>query len=359
DEQLQGLGQLRALRPEQWARLELPVGAAGRRRAAAPGLAGARGAGARGARRGRPQRGGSGGRGPARPAGGPAQARGAGEVFWAIDANGDGHISGGVLRQQLAALEHPDVQAGRASAAEASKRLLGAWQGADPVSLPEFLDRHVLLSALWPGGDAEFENSVCRLWRVPQPGAPAAAARRRGASAPASRGPGPAQQAAAAQRWGVEERLMRSPRAALLVERVRLACQREGGRAMWPLVRALREMAAGGSLEVPEVVGALRQEAGVEASAADVTDVLRAVDRQGSGSVGVEELLQALRGPLRPPRAAAVHQAFCALDAGGCGTVPLSQLRRAFRPECLLGGRQLAHAPVRREDFATCSEYPA
>merc|ERR1711862_142509 len=77
------------------------------------------------------------------------------------------------------------------------------------------------------------------------------------------------------------------------------------------------------------------RQVGVDAAAADIVEVLRALDVNDDGRVDVEDWLRAVRGPLNRQRAALLRQAFHRIDADGDGLVSVADLQLRFVPECL------------------------
>ena len=84
-----------------------------------------------------------------------------------------------------------------------------------------------------------------------------------------------------------------------------------------------------GKLDNKELDEALRA-SGVFLSKPQLSQVMRAFDRSGDGSVDYDELLVGLKGELSPKRLALVEMAFGRLDRDGSGVLSVSDLTGVF-----------------------------
>jgi len=290
-------------------------------------------------------------------------------LFRDLDHDGVGLLAVPALRKRVNALEHPAVKAGGGSAEDALKSLLKPWRGREVVSEDDFLAVHVPVSALAPGDDAGFAKLARRLWRTAeQPTFNASAVGRSqrgvlqggGGRGPAAPGPTPdiadwgpppsvvvqartSPQAEDRRRRDFEDRIRRSARARELLIRIRHIMQRKGrARALGgdellnSLVYRFRSAAGINSkLDCSVGLDALRvalNQVGVGATSADVEDLLRAMDLDGTGQVDLEELLSVMRGPLRGRRTAIVRDVFDSLDRNGDGVLSLEEMQARYSP---------------------------
>mmetsp|Transcript_31632 Transcript_31632/g.57548 ORF Transcript_31632/g.57548 Transcript_31632/m.57548 type:complete len:708 (-) Transcript_31632:45-2168(-) len=279
------------------------------------------------------------------------------------DLGGDelGHLPVSGLRRQFAALEVPAVKEGRMSAQEALQSLTRAWRGLEVVRREDFAAAHILISALYRE-ESSFDGLVRRLWRLPAKGPSEVLAGNPEAPEPFLVGKhfsprSPTGQALKSppkpSRSGmdrraelkddfedagdlgrtaqIEQSIQRSSRAAHHLHRLRTALRLRGSDAIEGLARRFRIMdkRGRGKIGVQDLLNCLK-EVGVGASQADVVELLRGMDVDGSGTVDFEEWLRVLRGPLSPGRQAVVREAFESLDANRDGFIELSELQARF-----------------------------
>lgn len=281
-------------------------------------------------------------------------------VFEDLDSDGCGRLATSSLRRRLNPLEHPAVKAGQLSAEEAQRAMLRKWRGHEAVSVADFLAAHVPISALAPGDDAGFSRLVRALWRLErrcydfpgvdnlvlqevQEGSSLGSSASRISTPRIGADPRRALPQEENRRRVLEDRIKRSTGSRDLLERLRTVLRRRGARGsglggddmLAALARRFRAAAGGrrpGRGLEPESLHAALKQVGVGATAADVEELLTAMDIDGNGAVDFEEWLRVVRGPLRGPRVTVVHEAFSRLDRDGDGVVSMADLQAAYEP---------------------------
>jgi Ca2+-binding EF-hand superfamily protein len=116
--------------------------------------------------------------------------------------------------------------------------------------------------------------------------------------------------------------------------------QRSGNQGFRGLIRALRVMDADGSssltrLEFKEGM----KNYGIEMATSELDQVFSVFDRNGDGTISVEEFLRTLRGPISTRRLKLVKDAFACVDHDGSGIVTFDELKRCY-------ARSLEHHPA-------------
>lgn len=103
-------------------------------------------------------------------------------------------------------------------------------------------------------------------------------------------------------------------------------CGQNGLNALGRVLQAM-DSSGDGVLSPKELKFGLR-DLGVELSASELAQLVAVLDRNHDGSVDLSELVSALRGPrLSASRLALVHSAFALMDPDGRGTVSIDDLR--------------------------------
>ncbi|XP_037680223.1 calcyphosin [Choloepus didactylus] len=115
------------------------------------------------------------------------------------------------------------------------------------------------------------------------------------------------------------------------VEKLRAQCLARGASGIQGLARFFRRLDRDRSRSLD--AGELRQglaELGLMLDVAEAEGVCKRWDRDGSGTLDLEEFLRALRPPMSPAREAVITAAFTKLDRSGDGVVTVDDLRGMY-----------------------------
>eukprot|EP00933_Yihiella_yeosuensis_P079935 TRINITY_DN93350_c0_g1_i1.p1 TRINITY_DN93350_c0_g1~~TRINITY_DN93350_c0_g1_i1.p1 ORF type:complete len:808 (+),score=118.80 TRINITY_DN93350_c0_g1_i1:72-2495(+) len=280
-----------------------------------------------------------------------------------------GRLSMQFLKRRCAPLELPGIKGYKISAEEGLRSLMKCWKGLDAVGMNDFLDAHILVSAMHRGDDLQFEQMVRRLWRLPPltRGASASVT----ASAPAgfdhepyliARGKGsenlsqsldlgggskpsrPAAGKASALRseqesqpqWGISREHRRSGRVgpdASVQDHLRAALGSDGGDEEEDYRISEIEERIHQTPRAAECVARLRtalRRRGMEAFEGLATR-FRLAERRGGGRVGAEELQTALREVGVGASPGDVIELLRVMDLNGNGVIDLEEWLRVLR----------------------------
>ncbi|KAF6305888.1 calcyphosine [Rhinolophus ferrumequinum] len=115
------------------------------------------------------------------------------------------------------------------------------------------------------------------------------------------------------------------------VEKLRAQCLSRGASGIQGLARFFRRLDRdkSRSLDARELQGGLA-ELGLALDMAEAEGVCKRWDRDGSGTLDLEEFLRALRPPMSQAREAVIAAAFAKLDRSGDGVVTVDDLQGVY-----------------------------